>query len=82
MAIAAGSVIFVASTRVAKRPSSVAQLRNTVVAVCLAGRLWAEDHGGNFPTNFTCMSNEMPQNLSCLPERRLHGWELVGVHDK
>jgi type 1 glutamine amidotransferase len=47
---------------------------STVVAVCLVGRLWAEDHVGNFPTNFMCMSNYLPPKvLSCLPERRANG---------
>jgi hypothetical protein len=39
----------------------------TMKSVGLAGRLWANDHAGMMPTNFTCMSNEMvtPKLLHC-----------------
>ncbi len=49
---------------------------SSVVAICYAGRMWAEEHGGSFPTNFICMSNELvtPKILSCLPARRTSEW--------
>ena len=47
---------------------------NNMVEIGTAGRLWAEDHGGRFPTNFVCMSNELstPYILRCPldPDRR------------
>src|ERR1051325_1841105 len=50
---------------------------SSVVSICYAGRLWAEDHGGSFPTNFLCMSNELAtlKVLSCSPARRARASE-------
>src|ERR1044072_3569846 len=51
-----------------------------MTAICLCGRLWANDRDGNMPTNFICMSNELvtPKVLIC-PSDRDHGlaatWE-------
>jgi hypothetical protein len=35
--------------------------------ICMAGSLWAEEHGGRFPTNLVCLSNELsaPKLLCC-----------------
>jgi hypothetical protein len=70
--LVAGAVAFVVSARAAQRRAQSLGCASSVVSICLAGRLWAEDHGGRFPTNFICMSNEVatPKILSCLPARR------------
>lgn len=49
---------------------------NTITSICLGAELWADEHGGRFPTNFICMSNELntPKILSCLPARRAVSW--------
>jgi hypothetical protein len=70
--LAAVSVAFVVSARAAQRRAQSSTCASSVVSICLAGRLWAQDHDGKFPTNFTCMSSELntPKVLSCLPARR------------
>ena len=49
---------------------------SAVVSVCHGGLLWAQDHGGHFPTNFLMASNEIvtPQVLSCDRSRRVRSW--------
>lgn len=56
----------------AKRRAQSLNCASSVVSICLGGRLWAKEHGGLFPTNFICMSNELatPKILSCLSGRR------------
>lgn len=46
---------------------------SAITSICLAGMMWAEDHDGQMPTNFICMSNELntPKVLSCVPSRRV-----------
>ena len=70
--LAVGAAVFVITARAAQRRAQSLNCASSVVSICYAGRLWAEDHGGSFPTNFTCMSNEVatPKILSCLPARR------------
>jgi len=38
-----------------------------VVSICFGALLWANEHAGSFPTNFSCMSNELnsPKILVC-----------------
>ena len=71
-----GSAALVVTARVAQRRAQSLNCASSVVAICYVGRLWADDHGGSFPTNFTCMSNELssPKILSCLPARRVRDW--------
>jgi hypothetical protein len=40
---------------------------NNMVEIGIAGRVWAEDHGGRFPTNIIYLSNELsaPKLLCC-----------------
>ena len=70
--LAVGAAVFVVTARAAQRRAQSLNCASSVVSICYAGRLWAEDHSGSFPTNFTCMSNEVatPKILSCLPARR------------
>src|SRR5215207_2836299 len=59
------------TVRAAQRRAQSIGCGNSVVAICFAGRLWAEEHGGQFPTNFICMSNDLsPRILSCIPKHR------------
>ena len=76
--LAAGAVGFIVTGRAAQRRAQSLNCASSVVSICLAGRLWAQDHGGSFPTNFTCMSNELatPKILSCLPPRRTLEWSV------
>ena len=48
------------------------QCASAVTSICLAAKMWANDHDGIMPTNFICMSNEVntPKILSCLASRR------------
>jgi len=48
----------------------IARSRNcasNVVSICFGALLWANEHAGSFPTNFSCMSNELnsPKILVC-----------------
>jgi hypothetical protein len=72
LAVVAASVAFVVSGRAAQRRAQSLNCASSVVSICFASRLWAEEHGGSFPTNFICMSNEVmtPKILSCVPARR------------
>ena len=72
LAVVAAAVAFVVSARAAQRRAQSLNCASSVVSICFAGRLWAEEHGGSFPTNFICMSNEVatPKILSCVPARR------------
>jgi hypothetical protein len=69
--LVAGLAAFVADSGIAQRRARSISCASSVVAICSAGRLWAEDHGGRFPTNFASMSNELstPRILSCLPDQ-------------
>jgi len=70
-----GVAVFVLSGAARRRARSFS-CASSVVSICCAGHLWADDHGGNFPTNLICMSNELatPKILSCLPDRRANSW--------
>jgi hypothetical protein len=59
---------------VSQRRAESRQCQSAMSSICLAIRLWAEDHDGIMATNFICMSNEIsaPKILSCLPARRTH----------
>lgn len=59
-----------------RRRAESLKCANTIVSICCAARLWANDHEGTFPTNFICMSNELvtPKILTCLRERRTTDW--------
>src|SRR5262245_45243905 len=70
-----GSVALVAGPLLygLKRASDRAQLHrcaSTMKSLGLAAKLWANDHAGMIPTNFTCMSNEVvtPELLHCLSD--------------
>lgn len=58
----------------AKKRVELMDCISSVRSICYAARLWAEDHGGFMPTNFTCMSNEIgtPKILYCVPSQ--HAW--------
>ncbi len=74
--IVAGAVAFVLGVRAAQRRAQSLICASSVVSIGYAGHLWADDHGGRFPSNFVCMSNEVvtPMVLSCLPARRTRDW--------
>lgn len=57
-----------------QRRAESRQCQSAMSSICLAIRLWADDHDGIMPTNFICMSNEIsaPKILSCVPARRTH----------
>jgi len=52
---------------------------SSMVSISCAGRMWAQDHDGHFPTNLFSMSNELvtPKVLSCLRERRTALWSTL-----
>jgi hypothetical protein len=56
----------------AKKRAESLNCASAVTSICLAARMWAEDHGEFMPTNFICMSNEVntPKILSCQRSRR------------
>ena len=58
-----------------KRVESI-NCASAVRSICLAARIWAEDHGEFMPTNFISMSNEVgtPKILSCQAGRRVSDW--------
>jgi len=64
----------------AKRRAQSLNCASSIVSVCFAGRMWAQDHDGNFPTSFISMSNEVvtPKILCCVPERRIGTWSEFG----
>lgn len=72
VAVTSGAVLVVVIGRAAQRRAQSLNCASSIVAICFAGRMWASEHGGTFPTNFICMSNEVvtPRILSCLPARR------------
>jgi len=53
--------------RQAKRRALAMACVNNMHEISIAGRLWAEDHGGRFPSDFNSMSNELstPYLLQC-----------------
>lgn len=71
-AVVLAAVVFSVFASVAKKRAESLGCASAVTSICLAARLWAEDHGGLMPTNFICMSNEIsaPKILSCVPSRR------------
>jgi hypothetical protein len=71
-----GAVALVIRARAAQRQAQSLGCASSVVSVCHGGLLWAEDHGGYFPTNFIMASNEIvtPQVLSSVPSRRVRSW--------
>jgi len=68
-------ICFAIAAPAAKRRAESRGCASSVVSICLAAKVWAEDHGGFMPTNFTCFSDELstPKILSCLPSRRASG---------
>jgi hypothetical protein len=84
-AIALVAVGFGVTASAAKNRAESLNCASSVVSVCLAARVWAEDHGGVTPTNFLCMSNELstPKILSCVLARRAHikGWAEFTCQD-
>jgi hypothetical protein len=71
-ALTVGAAGFFVTARASQRRAQSLICASSVVSICFAGLLWAQEHDGNFPTNFTCMSHELatPQILSCSPTRR------------
>ncbi len=83
LVLVAGSVVYVASALTLQRRAESYNCASSVVSICTAGRMWAEDHEGRFPTNFVCMTNELgtPKVLSCVPARRTRDWsEFTSNH--
>ena len=70
--VTAFAITMVVIARATQRRAQSLNCASSVVSICLAGLLWAHDHGESFPTNFTCMSNEVvtPKILSCSPSWR------------
>ena len=63
----------------AKRRAESLGCASIIPDICLDARVWAEDRGGMFPTNFVCMSNELttPKVLVCPADhsrRRAEDW--------
>src|SRR5512140_277425 len=56
----------------AQRRAESLTCASAVTSICLAARVWANDHGGFMPTNFICMKDEIsaPKILSCVQARR------------
>ena len=76
------SVGLTALARAKSRAESLA-CASSIVSVCHGGLLWAQDHGGYFPTNFLMASNEIvtPQVVSCDRSRRVRSWaEFTPAH--
>lgn len=71
-----GAVAFVRLARADQLRAQSLNCASSVTSICFAGRMWAEDHDGRFPTNFICLSNEVPTPMlfSCLPARRVSDW--------
>src|SRR2546425_3126567 len=65
-------ICFAIAAPAAKRRAESRGCASSVVSICLAAKVWGEDHGGFMPTNFTCFSDELstPKILSCLVSRR------------
>ena len=70
--IVLAALAFSVTASAAKKRAESRGCASSVISICLAARLWAEDHGGVMPANFTCMSNEVatPKILSCVASRR------------
>jgi hypothetical protein len=62
LAVAFGVFCFIAQRRA---DSSICQ--SGITSMCLAARLWADEHDGLMPTNFICFSDELatPKILIC-----------------
>src|SRR5258708_4930153 len=69
-------VLFRAMMIAARNRADSARCASSITSICMAARLWAEDHGELMPTNFLSMSNELntPKVLSCLDARRASDW--------
>ena len=65
-AVLLGSVIFTRLAAAKRRAQSIG-CASQIASICFAGRVYATDHNGQFPTNFICMSNELvtPKVLVC-----------------
>src|SRR5690242_1141023 len=76
--VAGAGVFFLAVPRAKLRAQSM-NCASSMVSIAGAGRMWAEDHGGKFPTNLFSMSNELvtPKILWCLPEQRTALWSTL-----
>jgi len=66
--------------RVAQRAARSAGCASNMKAICLSGRLWANERVELMPTNFMCMSNEIitPKVLRCPADNarpRVNTWE-------
>ena len=83
MVISTAAIAFLIWARAAQRRAQSLNCASSVVSVCLAGRMWANDHGGHFPTNFISMSNNLwtPKVLCCIPERRVGTWPAFTPHN-
>jgi len=57
--LAAGAACFLIARDWAKRRAELHGCGNYVKAICLAGRLWANDNGDRFPPDLLSMSNEV-----------------------
>jgi hypothetical protein len=58
---------------------------NNLKQICLAARIWADNHNGQFPADFASMSNEMSgfKLLQCPGDnsRQITGWADVAAGD-
>jgi hypothetical protein len=79
--LVAASVIFPSLAVNKKRAQSMSCVSH-MVSICFAGRFYASDNGGHFPTNFTSMSNELvtPRVLHCPGDSRnvwITNWDNI-----
>jgi hypothetical protein len=67
--------VFASRLAAAKRRAQSQSCVGRMTAINLAGRLYASDNGGHFPSNFISMSNELvtPKVLHCSGENG-HVW--------
>ena len=74
--VASGISGFLFWGRAEARRARALNCASSIVSICFAGRRWAEEHEGYFPTSFVVMSNEVftPKILCCIPERRVASW--------
>ena len=80
-ALAMGVLFFLWDGSQRRRAQSI-QCGNAMVSIGFGMRLWAEDEGGKFPTNFVCCSNEIgtPVILHCptdITRPTLRSWAEV-----
>jgi hypothetical protein len=74
IAVAIADLMIVWGVPALKRKAASINCRHQIRSIGLVGLIWADDHGGYFPSNFTSMSNELnnPRILICPSDRVRH----------